>query len=120
MWADTPKKIACCSRCDRECFEIEQRKGAEEESHLSPGERTPIRFGKPYDFAMRAEFVMVSGSIMDITFCEDCLASLSPSDYLPLWHRVLLGWGKHEWVATQLDNGLLGIRSVRRWKDIPR
>lgn len=104
------KRNGCCSKCDCEVFEIVTR---------NPETREPLRVGAPLDNAMRAEFIMVNGSIMDLTFCRDCLETLAPSDYLPLWLRIMKSWGKHEWVATQVDNGLVGIRSVRPWKDLP-
>lgn len=104
-----PKLNGCCSKCDTEVFEIKTR--------YEDGR--PKQTGAPLDNGVRVGFLMVNGSVMDLTFCQSCIDSLQPSDYLPLWHRVLLSWGKGEWATSQADNGLSGILYRTPWKDVP-
>lgn len=105
----SPKLTGCCSACDVECFEVLTR----------DAERRPKQTGRPLDHAWRLGLLMVNGSTMDLTFCTDCKDKLQPGDFLPLWHRVLLSWGKCEWATSQVDNGLVAIRYQIPWKDVP-
>ena len=103
------KRNGCCSKCDAEVFEIKTR----------DADGLPKQTGAPLDNGVRANFLMVNGSTMDLTFCKTCFDSLAPSDYLPLWHRVLLSWGKGEWASSQVDNGLVAVLHHQAWKDVP-
>lgn len=105
-----PKRTGCCSKCDVECFEVISR---------DPETRIPKQLGGPLDNAVRCNFIMYDGSTIDLTLCTDCYQTFTPADFMTLWHRVLLSWGDHPWVKTQTENGLVGIRSALRWKDVP-
>lgn len=108
-----PKIAGCCSKCDAEVFEVKARNS----------ERFPTQIDGPLDNARRVTFVLMSGSPMDLTLCESCVETLTPSDYYPLWQRVMAAWvsqsGKdHPWVKSQGENGIAGVLRIQHWKEV--
>lgn len=109
-----PKLTGCCSKCDAEVFEITER---------FPETRAPKRVGKPFENAVRATFVLMNGSKMDLTFCAACMDELTPADYGALWQRVMVSWaheksGGPSWVRSQVDNGIAGLLYRQPWREV--
>lgn len=109
----SPKILGSCSKCDAEVFEVAKR---------DPETRVPIQLGPCRDDAMRATFLLLDGSSMDLTFCKNCSDTLLPHDYRFLWQRVMLSWETetpgHPNQKQHADNGILALRHVQPWKDI--
>lgn len=111
-----PKLAGCCSKCDAEVFEVSVR---------DPETREPKRagLGSPLENAVRATFVLMNGSRMDLTFCAACMDELTPADYAALWRRVVVSW-VHEtsedpsWVRSQVDNGIAGLLHKQPWREV--
>ncbi len=107
------KITGCCSRCDAEVFEVLER----------DAERMPKRIGAPLENAVRVTFVMVDGTLMDLTFCRECADALTPEELQWLWRRVVKSWidqsgADHPWLKTQAANGLLAVHHARPWKEV--
>lgn len=55
---------------------------------------------------------------MDVTMCLDCVETMTPADYGPIWGRIMDGWIQESgfgWPATQADNGIMGVRNVQEY-----
>lgn len=109
-----PKAPGLCTKCDAEVFEILKR---------DPETRVPISVGAAHDDAVRVSVLLKTGSIMDLTFCAECAAALTPADLAEIWQRVMISWiaqsgAEHPFVKTQTDNAILGVYRKQLWKDI--
>ena len=106
----TPKVSGACSKCDKDVFDVVQ------DSPL------PRKIGAPHDDAVRATFVLVSGSQMDLTFCQHCFEGLTTQDYPWLWRRVQLSWEAespgHQNQKDQARNGIMALYHSKAWKDV--
>lgn len=108
-------KIAgCCSICDIEVFDVIRR---------DPETRAPRELGAPHDDACRTTFLLINGSQMSLTMCDDCMKTLTPKQYPILWRRVLLSWilesGKdHPFLKTQQDNGISAVMHTEKWSQL--
>ncbi len=109
----TPKLIGCCSSdgCDKEVFEIVRRDSTASQ---------PLKVGPATEDAVRATFLLVDGSKMDLTFCRECADKLEPTVFPMLWQRCMLSWikqsgVKHTWVAEQRKNGIMGLLRTQPW-----
>ena len=114
MKTASPKVNGCCSKCDKEVFEVVRR---------DPETREPVQIGKPLENAMRLTFILANGSKMDLTFCSDCALGLLPGEYGFLWRRVQASWvaqsgADHPFVKTQGSNTILGLLNQRRWLEV--
>lgn len=99
-------KIAgCCSICDKEVYEVISR-------HPN-GE--PKQLGKPKG-AITKTFVLMDGTNMRLTFCEDC--EVDPRIYPWLWRKILKTFAEKEmpttpqgkaWLLGMTNNNILGI-----------
>lgn len=110
----SPKIIGCCSKCDVEVFDIEKR---------DPETRLPTQTGAPHANAVRSTFVLMDGTKMDLTFCAECNAGLTPQDYPWLWQRVLASWiaessTSHPCVKQQAPNGIFALSYSQPWRDV--
>jgi hypothetical protein len=107
-----PKLLGCCTKCDAEVFDVAARDEA----------RIPIRLGAPHEDAMRANFLLLSGSRMDLTFCKHCIDGVTADDYRHIWSRVVEAWHNstpgHDWTHTQKDNMILALLHVKPWKEV--
>ena len=108
-----PKVAGCCSKCDAEVFDVKRR---------DPATQMPLQLGPAHENAVRVTFVLMNGSTMDITFCADCADGLTPSDYAPLWGRVMAAWAKQQadsaWAKSQVDNGIAGMLRKQLWREV--
>lgn len=111
-----------CTTCNCECFHIVERNGEDERR---PGE--PKRVGKPHDDTVRITFLLINGSRMDLTFCGHCANSITPSDYTPIWQKVMRSWTREieekgveipAWFQKQYENGLLSEMGRQLVKDL--
>lgn len=114
MKTASEKLNGCCTKCDKEVFEIVTR---------NPDTREPIRVGKPLENAMRLTFILADGSKMDLTFCAECARGLLPDEFSFLWRRVLRSWvaesgADHPFVKTQGSNAILALANQRRWLEV--
>lgn len=110
----SPKKLGCCSKCDKEVFEILKR---------DSDTRLPIKVGAPLDNAVRANFQLIDGSSMDLTLCDECANSLTAQDHAFLWQRAMLSWvdesgGDHPWIKRQTSNGIFALLHKQSWDAI--
>jgi len=76
------KKIGCCTLCEKEVFNIQQR------FTEPPLERWPRFVGAPTDDAMRLEFELLDGSTANMTFCREC-AKTAPKQLKKIWAACL-------------------------------
>jgi hypothetical protein len=115
------KIIGCCSSCDKEVFDVVERfSSAEDNAGM------PKRIGAPHDDAIRVGFLLANGEQMDLTFCAECVDSLSSDDYPQLWEKVLRSWvvelgeKRPDWLTQMLGNGILCEVGKQTWKDVMR
>jgi hypothetical protein len=109
-----PKVAGCCTKCDAEVFDVVTR---------DPETRLPTKIGAAHDDAVRVTFILVSGSKMDLTFCQHCADGLEPADFAHIWRRVMLSWVNesskdHPHVKSQTANGIVGLSHKQRWKGV--
>ncbi len=99
-----PKRARHCSQCGAELW----GKGATREERKG----------------FRASFMLLDGSLMDLTMCEGCAGV---PDLEHLWGQVLAGWryakpedaGMRATVARQArDNLILALLYRQRWADV--
>jgi len=130
----TVKKTGCCTMCDKEVFEIVQRYAQD-----SPIKKEPMKIGKPYPEAVLKVFVLMDGSTMDLTFCDQC--DPEPKDFPVIWKKVLKSWAReldpdHRrllklsplqgeklkqatiWFESMKFNLPMGIISSRKWNEL--
>ena len=130
-----PKKLGCCTVCDKEIYEISLR------YTQPPLERFPRKLGIPKEDAWKVEFILRDGSTMSLSFCEACKNNLTTGQFPSLWNRVLESWvfemrddvrkvlpvkpltptqkeSMQKWFETQVGNGMLGILASVPLKDI--
>jgi len=129
-----PKKMGCCSICDKEIYEIILR------YTQPPLERFPRKLGLPKDDAWKVEFALKDGSTMSLSFCEECKNKLTTKQFPVLWNRVLESWVFEmqddvrkvlpakplttrqteeltKWFETQVGNGMMGILASVQLKE---
>lgn len=109
-----PKLTGCCTKCDVEVFDVVAR---------DPKTRIPVQLGAPLENAVRATFILLDGSRMDLTFCESCSAGLEPSEFPWLWKRVLVSWiaesgASHPCVKEQATNAILARTYSKPWREV--
>ena len=114
-----PKTVGCCSICEKLVFDVTARFEAGE-----PNEGKPKQLGAPQPDARRVTFLLASGEIMDLTFCEDCTQTLNAEDYGPLWDKVLVSWlaelneARPMWFLAQSENAILCELGVQDWTEL--
>jgi hypothetical protein len=103
-----------CSSCGTEVFEITTGVAG------GPGERREI-IGHPLENAHRATFLLLGGSLMDLTFCESCLPH-ADDNLDQLWANVIESWlaegaiPANDLDAALHDNFILGKLYSVPWK----
>lgn len=106
----TPKRVGACSKCDEDVFDLITK------------EPLARKVGAAHENAMRATFILVDGTRMDLTFCAHCLETLTPQDYPWLWRRVQLSWEdqspNHPNQKHHVDNGIMALDCSQSWKDV--
>ncbi len=114
----TEFKIAgACTLCDQPCFEVIQTQAPSLEQK---------KLGLPLLGAMRFTFLLMDGSMMDLTFCAQCGEALAPSSYVAIWRKVMRSWLKEigeekqkhsSWFTPQFANGILCVLARRPWSE---
>lgn len=124
------KRVGHCSLCLTQVADIKKVFPA---GH--PFEGLPARLGKWRPNAMRATFVLLDGSQMDLTMCSACMAEMGPEDYPRLWQNVISAFQdelnrlekadpknaeKRLEVANRViaSNPPVGLLSSRPWSEI--
>lgn len=106
----SPKRSGACSKCDEDVFDVLQ------DAPL------PRKIGAPHDDAMRATFFLVDSTQMDLTFCKNCLDTLTTEDYPWLWKRVQLSWEVespgHPNQKQHARNGIMALAHAQPWKEV--
>ncbi len=116
-----PKIVGACACCDRMVFDITARFGAGE-----PNEGKPKQLGAPQADARRVTFLLTSGEVMDLTFCDDCMNTLSSETYGQLWDKVLVSWAaelgdkRPDWFMAQFQNAILCELNAQDWTEVMR
>ena len=77
------KRLGCCLRCDRECYEV---LGTHQDGPLAGH---PDRLGPMLPHGVQVGFLLSDGTEADVTFCRDCAAALRPGDYQEVWEQCL-------------------------------
>ena len=108
----TPKIPGACTKCSEDVFDV------------LTDTPLPRRLGRPHDDAIRATFVLASGSQMDLTFCQNCMDTLTTQDYPWIWRRVQLSWETespgHQNQKDQANNAIMALMHSMPWKDVPQ
>lgn len=107
----TPKIAGCCTDCEKLVFDV-----------IARGEDgRPKQLGAPQPDARRVTFLLADGSVMDLTFCSDCISSLNTSEYGKLWDTVLVSWltelgdSRPPWFMEQMENTIMYELGVQDW-----
>jgi hypothetical protein len=108
-----PRKLKCCVLTDAQCFDVTKR----------DEDRNPISHGPPLPNAMRATFLLVNGTHMDVTMDRAALEALTPDQYPIIWGRILASFvaspgQSMDWVRTQFDNGILALVRTQPWSEV--
>lgn len=103
------KITGMCTICDAECYEIISLWKAHEHR---PGE--PKSVGRVLDHAVKVTFMLMDGTLADLTFCAMCASACDLDKYTEIWRKVMRSWireqngGDHSsWMPQQFSNGLL-------------
>lgn len=105
------KRPGHCTLCDEPVFEIRSALGGAE------GERVQI-IDAPLDNAIRATFQLCNGSIMDLTFCDQCILTVD-TKLDEIWDNVLESGAAEDYIPIeQVGDFLLGLLYTRTWKDV--
>lgn len=95
------KQIGCCSQCGEYVW--------------NPVDSVLSRPG------VRATFILLDGSLMDLTIGNCCVADL---DFSIIWQRVVAGWtaeNADEYAAKQArENHIVGLVYTIPWKDVEK
>lgn len=111
-------KIAgACTSCGTMCFDVL----AVHDSHEQyPGE--PKQIGAPHEGAKRVFFRLFDGSVMQLTFCNECNPEYS--QYADIWHKVMRTWLREKDghasadIGRQFNNGILCEIGRDNWLDV--
>lgn len=77
------KLLGCCTSCDQPVFEISLKY---KDGHPLEGEHRTV--GSPLPEAQVVGLVTLEGSVMEVTFCLDCLDQLTPDDFPEMWGKI--------------------------------
>ena len=111
----SPKKLGCCSLCDKEVFEVIRRA-----SRDCSFPRMILQVGKPLPEARRATVLLTGGSTMDLTLCGEC--KLDAESLVEVWARVRAGWAQEgcnsyrKRYTKELNNGTIpDLTLAQQW-----
>jgi len=124
---EATKRIGACTLCGEDVFDCLAR--WEEVENLKFPERAYLAgqmksVGRPKAGATRITFLLASGEIADMTFCEACAEGLSEEDYGELWAIAVRSWAEEligerpDWFHEQMRNSILSEVGRRAWEDI--
>ncbi|MEE8607199.1 MAG: hypothetical protein V3S55_06335 [Nitrospiraceae bacterium] len=76
------RKARCCVDCDAELYEIRQYFTS------GPYAGHPMRFGPPLDGGLTITFLLMDGTLCDLSLCDECGPVVE--DNLPrIWRKVM-------------------------------
>jgi hypothetical protein len=92
------KRAGCCTRCDREIYEVRDTFAE------GPLAGHPRRLGPMLDHGCQVTFQLADGALADVACCVDCANALTPADYQAIWDRVVERVALSSRLARQSDN----------------
>ena len=113
------KTIGCCTKCDKEVFDVVERFPPD---HENAGK--PRRVGQPLPEARRINFSLSGGPSIDLTFCDECSLNMTPDDYGPIWQKVLDSWidelgdERPDWFVKMQETEIIGVVEKKYWTDV--
>lgn len=121
------KRIGACTLCDEDVFDCRAR--WESAENLKAPARAYLAgqmksVGAPKAGATRVTFLLASGEIADMTFCDACAEALSEDDYGELWAIAVRSWAQEmldarpQWFHEQMSNSILSEVGRRAWDDL--
>ena len=108
------KMAGCCTLCDKEVFEVAVRFPAED-----PRAGQPKVITAPFENARRVTYQLDNGSLMDLTFCDEC----DTSDFakiIDVCVKATLATSRpgEPVRAYMLERSILGLLYERSWQDV--